>query len=234
MPGRSEPRWPMLLRVALARCVTIAAMAPSAVPHDVSGLQGAALREAKRAMRQRVLQARDALPEAARAAASSAIAERIGRRPDFGAARAILVTLPFRNEWDTRVLVRAAFGAGKTVTAPRVDNASRMLELYAIADPDRDVVLSAQGIPEPASHCAQIPRDAIDFVVVPGIAFDRHGHRLGYGGGYYDRLLPLLSPRAARVAGAFDLQIVPQVPVGPNDIGIDAIVTEARELSILR
>jgi 5-formyltetrahydrofolate cyclo-ligase len=185
-------------------------------------------------MRQRVLAARDALSEAARAAASAVIADRIGRRADFGSARAILVTLPFRNEWDTRLLVRAALAAGRTVTAPRVDNATRMLELYAIADPDRDVVLSPQGIPEPASHCPSISRDTIDFVVVPGIAFDRDGHRLGYGGGYYDRLLPLLSPRAARVAGAFDLQIVPQVPVGPNDIGIDAVVTESRELSAPR
>ena len=185
-------------------------------------------------MRQCVLQARDAFPEEARAVASQAIAERFSRRADFRAARAVLVTLPFRNEWDTRVLVRAALAAGKTIAAPRVDNATRMLELYAIADPDRDVVLSAQRIPEPATHCPWTSRDAIDFVVIPGIAFDRHGHRLGYGGGYYDRLLPLLSPRAARVAGAFDLQIVQEVPVGPNDIGIDAIVTEARELSVPR
>jgi 5-formyltetrahydrofolate cyclo-ligase len=209
-------------------------MAPSADSHDVSGLSGTALREAKRTMRQTVLAARDALPAEARAAASQAIAERFGQRADFREARAILVTLPFRNEWDTRVLVRAALLAGKTIAAPRVDNATRMLELYAVADPEGDVVLSAQRIPEPSSQCPPVAREAIDFVVVPGIAFDRDGRRLGYGGGFYDRLLPLLSPRAARVAGAFDLQIVPRVPVGPNDIGIDAIVTESQELSVPR
>jgi len=209
-------------------------MAASADPHNVSGLQGEPLRAAKRALRQRVLAARGALPETVRAAASSVIAERFGRRADFQAARAILVTLPFRNEWDTRLLVRAALDAGKTVAVPRVDGATRMLELYAIADPDRDGVLGPQEIPEPAPHCPPVSRDAIEFVVIPGIAFDRDGHRLGYGGGFYDRLLPLLSPRAPRVAGAFDLQIVPQVPVGPNDIGIDAIVTESRELSVPR
>ena len=209
-------------------------MAAPVDPHDISGLQGEPLRAAKRALRQRVLAARGALPEGVRAIASSVIAERFGRRPDFQAARAILVTLPFRNEWDTRLLVRAALDAGKTVAVPRVDGATRMLELYAIADPDRDAVSSPQGIPEPAAHCLPVSRDAIDFVVIPGIAFDRDGGRLGYGGGFYDRLLPLLSPSAPLVAGAFDLQIVPQVPVGPNDVGIDAIVTESRELSVPR
>jgi 5-formyltetrahydrofolate cyclo-ligase len=208
-------------------------MGPSADPNGVPGLQGAALREAKRALRQRVLAARNALSDAERAAASEAIAERFAGRADFAAARAILVTLPFRNEWDTRLLVRAALGAGKTVAAPRVDDAKRMLELYAIADPERDVVPSPQGIPEPAPHCPPVARERIDFVVVPGIAFDTHGNRLGYGGGYYDRLLPLLRG-AARVAGAFDLQVVAQVPVGPNDTAIDAIVTELRELSVTR
>ena len=208
-------------------------MGPSADPHGASELQGAALREAKRALRQRVLAARDALSDVERAAASAAIAERFRRRADFAAARAILVTLPFRNEWDTRVLVRAALLSGKTVAAPRVDEATRMLELYAIADLEHDVGLSRQGIPEPAPHCPPVRRERIDFVVIPGVAFDANGNRLGYGGGFYDRLLPLL-PGAARVAGAFDLQIVPQVPVGPNDIRIEAVLTESRELSVPR
>ena len=207
-------------------------MGPSADPHG-PGLQGAALREAKRALRQRVLAARNALSDAERAAASQAIAERFGRRADFAAARTLLVTLPFRNEWDTRALVRAALVAGKTVAAPRVDDAKRMLELYAIADLERDVVPSPQGIPEPARHCLPVARERIDFVVVPGLAFDAAGNRLGYGGGFYDRLLPLL-PGAARVAGAFDLQIVPRVPVGPNDIPIDAVVTESRGIPVAR
>ena len=208
-------------------------MGPSADPHGASELQGAALREEKRALRQRVLAARDALSDVERAAASEAIAGRFSRRADFAAARAILVTLPFRNEWDSRVLVRAALLSGKTVAAPRVDAATRMLELYAIADPEGDVGLSRQGIPEPAPHCLPVARERIDFVVIPGVAFDANGNRLGYGGGYYDRLLPLM-PGATRVAGAFDLQIVPQVPVGPNDIRIEAVLTESRELSVPR
>ena len=62
---------------------------------------------------------------------------------------------------------------------------------------------------------------------MPGVTFDRTGRRLGYGGGYYDRLLPLLPAQAPRIAGAFHVQIVERVPAGPHDMTVDAIVTEA-------
>jgi 5-formyltetrahydrofolate cyclo-ligase len=203
-------------------------------PHDAIAPQGTALRDAKAALRARVLAARDALPADIRASASAAIAARIQAREDFLAARCLLVTLPFHNEWDTTALVRAALEAGKTIAVPRVDKDARMLELHQITDLARDVGLGYRSIPEPLPDCPRIARDEIDFVVVPGVAFDCEGRRLGYGGGYYDRLLPLLSPRAPRVAGAFDVQIVDRVPVGPNDIAIDGVVTESRALSMSR
>jgi 5-formyltetrahydrofolate cyclo-ligase len=199
-----------------------------------SAPQGVALREAKLALRRQMLERRDALPAGARAAASAAIAARIASLPEFGAANTVLLTLPFRSEWDTRSLVSAALAAGKTVAMPRVDAPSRMLELHAIADPDRDIVGGFQGIPEPRTDRPRVPREAIDFVLVPGVAFDLAGGRLGYGGGYYDRLLPLLSPRAARVVGAFELQLVDHVPAAPHDVAVDAIVTESRTLALPR
>jgi 5-formyltetrahydrofolate cyclo-ligase len=67
---------------------------------------------------------------------------------------------------------------------------------------------------------------------VPGVAFDAACRRLGYGGGYYDRLLPLLPATAPRVAGAFDVQIVDAVPAAAHDLGVDCIVTESRTLHL--
>jgi len=124
--------------------------------------------------------------------------------------------------------------AGKTVVVPRVNTLARMLELYAVADLDRDVVPGHLGIPEPRPERPQVPRDAIEFVLVPGVAFDLAGRRLGYGGGYYDRLLPLLSPRAARVAGAFEIQLVDRVPAASHDVAVDAIITESRSVAVTR
>jgi 5-formyltetrahydrofolate cyclo-ligase len=201
---------------------------------DANAPQGVALREAKSALRRLILAKRDAQPAEAHAAASRSIAERISMLPAFGAARTILLTLPFRGEWDTRPLAQAVIAAGNTVVVPRVDGVARMLDLHSIADLDRDLLAGYQGIPEPRADRPRVPRDAIDFVLVPGVAFDQAGRRLGYGGGYYDRLLPLLSKQAARIAGAFELQLVDLVPAAPHDIAVDAIVTESRTLALLR
>jgi 5-formyltetrahydrofolate cyclo-ligase len=192
------------------------------------------LREAKRALRARILLARDALPAATRERYAAAIVAALCAREDFRLAGTVLLSLAFRSEWETRPLLRTALALGKRVAAPRVNTAGRMLEAYAISDPGRDLGPGFRGIAEPLPHCPALALDAIDWVLVPGVAFDTRGHRLGYGGGYYDRLLPLLRDDAHRVAGAFDLQIVDRVPIAPHDRPLDAIMTEARIIAPAR
>lgn len=204
-------------------------MASDSLPTDAA-LHGAALREAKLTLRRAVLARRDTLAVDDRAAAGAAIAAGLAALASFASARTVLLTLPFRSEWDTLPLVRRALAAGKSVVVPRVNATTRMLELHAIEDPVRDAGPGHQGIPEPLAHCPMVAPGAVDWVLVPGVAFDRAGRRLGYGGGYYDRLLPLLSPQAARIAGAFDLQIVDRVPSGPHDVTVDRIVTPSETI----
>jgi 5-formyltetrahydrofolate cyclo-ligase len=192
------------------------------------------LREAKIRLRQRVLELRDALPPDARAASGAAIAARVAALPSFAEARAVLLTIAFRSEWDTAPLVAAALAAGRTVAVPRVDPFARMLVLHAVSDIARDIVPGHQGIPEPRVQCRPIAPAVIDWVLVPGVAFDAAGRRLGYGGGYYDRLLPLLRRGTARVAGAFELQVVESVPSAPHDLRVDVVVTESRTLDCAR
>jgi 5-formyltetrahydrofolate cyclo-ligase len=205
-------------------------MHPAAATPD-SALTGHALHEAKRALRAHVIAARDALEPSVRAAAAQAIAERLQALPSFTAARAVLVTLPFGSEWDTRPFALAALRSGKTLVLPRVNNATRMLELHAIGDLAESVATGYRGIPEPLPTTPRVDAAAIDWVLVPGVAFSANGGRLGYGGGYYDRLITTLPPATARIAGAFETQIAPQIPAAAHDLCVDLIVTESRILS---
>jgi 5-formyltetrahydrofolate cyclo-ligase len=189
-----------------------------------------ALRMAKQALRGRVLAEREDVPVAVRVADSHAIRARLEALPSLALARSILLTLPFRSEWDTRPLAVQALRAGQRIVMPRVDRVARMLRLHAVADLDVDVVAGYLGIPEPRETLPIVEPGDVDWVLVPGVAFDAAGHRLGYGGGFYDRLLPLIRAGAPRIAGAFDLQIVDEVPAGPQDRRVDAIVSPTRTL----
>jgi 5-formyltetrahydrofolate cyclo-ligase len=192
------------------------------------------MRDAKRELRSLVLSERDQMSDEARAEASRAILTALTARPDFRASQVLLLTLSFGSEWDTAPLVDAALARNKTVALPRVNLATNLLDLYTVTDLEHDVAPGYRGIREPLPHCAQVDLAAIRWVLVPGVAFDRNGKRLGYGGGFYDRLLPSLSPVAIRVAGAFELQVVDRVPSDVHDLAVDAIVTEVRTLSPAR
>jgi 5-formyltetrahydrofolate cyclo-ligase len=200
----------------------------------LDGVAGGKLLDAKRELRARILRDRDATPAEDRATASASIAATLSMRQDFASSRTVLLTLPFGSEWDTRALLRAALARAKTVALPRVNRATRMLDICAITRLEHDAAPGYRGIPEPGAHCALLAVATIDWVLVPGVAFDRDGHRIGYGGGYYDRLLPLLRADTHRVAGAFELQLVDHVPAAPHDVTVDAVVTEARSISIDR
>jgi 5-formyltetrahydrofolate cyclo-ligase len=191
---------------------------------------GAALLAAKRALRERVLAARDRQDARSHAHDSAAIASRIAAMPSFRAARCLLLTLPFGSEWDTRALLADALARHAAVVLPRVDAAARMLALHAVADVARDTAPGYRGIPEPRPDLPQVAPGDVDWVLVPGVAFDFRRRRLGYGGGYYDRLLPLLAAGVAKVAGALDLQIVDDLPAGPHDLAVDAVATPTRLL----
>jgi 5-formyltetrahydrofolate cyclo-ligase len=192
------------------------------------------LRSSKRTLRARTLAARDDIAAPRHAEHSRAIAATIAARADFKAAKTLLLTLPLGSEWANAPLFDAAFGQGSRVALPRVDPTTRTLELCVVTDLGHDVAAGYRGILEPLPHCARIDPAQIDWVLVPGVAFDGHGNRLGYGGGYYDRLLALLAPAVPRVAGAFELQLVERVPATAHDLAIDVIVTELRTLSTVR
>ncbi|HVF62695.1 MAG TPA: 5-formyltetrahydrofolate cyclo-ligase [Casimicrobiaceae bacterium] len=195
-------------------------------PSDVDAQ--ATLRARKQALRRVILARRDETPVAERATHGRTIAERLLGLDSFLNARAVLLTMSYASEWDTRPIAHHALEAGKRVGIPRVDKAARTLRLHQVVDVDADMTTGAMGIPEPLADRPLIDPQAIDWVLVPGVAFDAAGQRLGYGGGFYDRLLPLLKPETPRIVGAYELQIVDEVPAGAHDARVHMIVTERR------
>ncbi len=178
----------------------------------------------KAEMRAQTLAARDAVPADTRSAWSAAIVERLRGSPFFQEAGSIAVYISFRSEVETDRLLQAAFGAGKRVAAPVTVWAERRLELRWIRSA-ADLVTGRWGIGEPGPACPPASPRELGLIVVPGVAFDRRGYRVGYGAGLYDRLLAD-APGVATVGLAFSVQVVPAAPAGPHDRPVDWLVTE--------
>ena len=181
-----------------------------------------ALREAKRGLRRAVRAARDALAPADRAERSRRIAERLLRLPELEGARTVMVFASFGSEVDTGPILGGLAARGVRLALPRIADGEVLPIAYRLGD---RLVPTALGVPEPAGG-PPVPEAEIDVVVTPGVAFDRAGYRVGYGGGFYDRFLRRVRPEVPRIAVAFALQVVPQVPHGEGDERVDLIVTE--------
>jgi len=184
---------------------------------------------AKRALREIVLERRDALSGAQRLAAGEALRARLTALPVVARARTILCFASFRSEVDTMPLIAWCLERGIAVALPRIVGAHHM-EAVAVTDPGRDLVAGHWDIPEPRRGLPPADPAAIDVVFVPGSAFDPAGGRMGYGGGFYDTYLARLRPDATRIGIGYDLQVVERVPREAHDLGVDLVVTETRAI----
>lgn len=183
----------------------------------------------KKALRQEVLEKRFRLPDEEQKARSREIEKKLFSLPEFRAARKVMFYASFRSEVKTHDMIRRALAENKRVVLPKVKG--KDLALFEIRDFDRDVKPGKWDIPEPANGKPVKP-DNIEFIVVPGAAFDEQGNRLGYGGGFYDKLLK--EHKGANAALAFELQIVLNVPSEAHDVRVQKIVTEKRIITVQR
>jgi 5-formyltetrahydrofolate cyclo-ligase len=176
----------------------------------------------KRVMRREILARRDGLSEAERGAKSSAIAERSLALPEIEAARTLMLFWSFGSEVDTAQMIERLVAEGRRVALPRIESGEALPVTYRPGDP---VTETSFGAKEPSAGTVVDPME-LDAVITPGVAFDRHGNRIGYGGGFYDRLFGRARPDVPKIAVAFALQLVEAVPVGRQDRQVDLIVTE--------
>jgi 5-formyltetrahydrofolate cyclo-ligase len=162
---------------------------------------------------------------------SAAVALRAAHVPGYERAHTVLCfdgCLP--GELATRSLLDSILAEGRVLILPRVDRAMRRLLLHPIQDLAIDLESGVLGIPEPRRELPVYEPDGIDWAWVPGLAFDASGHRLGRGGGYYDRLLPLLHPGTPKWALALEEQIVTEVPVETHDERVTGVLTASRTI----
>ncbi|MFN0314418.1 MAG: 5-formyltetrahydrofolate cyclo-ligase [Burkholderiales bacterium] len=189
-----------------------------------------ALAQRKRAVRRKVIAARDALPESSRQLDSELIHEHLLACEETGQAQAVLAYVSMGSEVRTGTFLRYILQQGKRLALPRVNRAKRCLDLFWVRDLLLDLEPGTWGILEPQPKRCEAVTDTrlIDVVLVPGVAFTPACERMGYGGGFYDKLLGGWQGERQIIAGAFDLQIVEDIPTGPMDVGVDRIVTPTR------
>jgi 5-formyltetrahydrofolate cyclo-ligase len=180
----------------------------------------------KAALRREILAAREALAPQARAAASAIITQNILALDAWKNARCVLAYLSFGSEFATAALVENAAATGKQLCLPRVDRDARALQIHRVTDLSHDLQAGVFGIREPRPTCPAIALEAIDFVLVPGVAFTPRCERMGYGAGYYDRLIARFAQRPPLIAAAFTMQMRDRIPLSGHDRGVDLVITE--------
>lgn len=172
-----------------------------------------------------------AQPASKRTLASGVACERLMDTALFRGARSVMLYMPMREELDVSPVMNAAFNTGKRVCLPRMDWPAR--EMMPVLVPTRSFVreIRRHGIAEPGEEHAVLPISELDLVLVPGLAFDAAGHRLGRGAGFYDRFLERF--RAETTGGValgvgFDFQVFTSVPTEAHDHPLDGVVTDGR------
>ena len=191
-----------------------------------------ALFQQKATIRKEILEKRKSQDLEIRAAQSRSIIRSLLNHKEFQKADKILIYLSKDGEVSTDDLLGRAFELGKRVCVPVVDRGSDELRVSELPGPDISFRLGAFGVREPAEQDLNfLPPDQIDLVVAPGLAFDRRGGRIGYGKGYYDRLLSRLGSHVPRISLAFDFQVLDTVPQDESDIQVDVIITEKNTMN---
>jgi 5-formyltetrahydrofolate cyclo-ligase len=186
------------------------------------------LRLQKVAIRSEILAKRDALDPADRAAKSQLIKTYLFSLPEILAAKALMFYVSFRSEVETQVMIKYAMAMGMKVIVPKTDIKNKKLILYRLESFDDDLSPGTWGILEPkAEKRTPVSYDAIDVIIAPGVAFSEQGWRIGYGGGFYDRLLRESQKRS--YALGFEMQVLSDIPFDPQrDVPVNYIITEKR------
>jgi 5-formyltetrahydrofolate cyclo-ligase len=188
------------------------------------------IQAAKAALRKQIRGALQNISPAARYAMSAHIRDRLKEQAIWKNAGSVLFFAPLPDEPDVWPLLEDALAGKKIAALPRFDPASNGYVACQVKNLRSEIVTGQFGIREPGANCVEIPLNRLDLVLVPGVAFDLQGRRLGRGRGFYDRLLADVD--GIKCGIAFDEQVVKEIPAGPQDIRLNCILTSTRCVEI--
>ncbi len=181
----------------------------------------------KKNIRKKIQEKRNSLSIKYREKSSILIAEKFLHSGYYINSKNIFIYHPVRSEVNTTIIIREALKNKKNIILPRVYN--NKLELYFVTDLSTQLKNGAYNIMEPVTDlCKPAKISDIDVVVVPGVSFDKKFNRLGYGGGYYDKILSCIPIKIKKIALCFDIQIIDALPASEHDIKVDTIITETK------
>jgi len=188
------------------------------------------MQELKAKLRQRVRDSLKSLDAMQREQLSFHTIARLEQEAVWRQSQSILLYAPLSDELDVWPLLSKGLAEGKAMYLPRYEEIKVCYVIAQVKDPEVDLEMGRYGIREPAATCNLITTNLLDLILVPGVAFDLHGRRLGRGRGYYDQLLSAVRGKTCGVA--FDQQIVPEVPVEPHDVFLNCILTPTRWIEL--
>jgi 5-formyltetrahydrofolate cyclo-ligase len=181
----------------------------------------------KERIRRRILALRSSLGKREIARKSAQIKDALFNLEEFKKARSVSFYLSMESEVQTGEMIREAAAGGKRVVVPYIDPQSRELTLSELKSPDEELVPGPYAVMQPREeHLRPVTVAQVELMVVPGLAFDVRGNRLGFGKGYYDRLLSHKGEATVCIGLAFQFQMMDEVPAGRHDVPMDIIVTE--------
>lgn len=181
----------------------------------------------KKATRKQILDSRKNMSKEEVETKSEAISNLLFDTDFYKDSSVIMAYIDFRNEVETETIIKKALSDKKRVVIPISVVETRQLILSEIIDYDKELTSGTYGILEPKPEfIREIEPDLIDLVLVPGVAFDRKGFRIGYGAGYYDRFLERVRPEIPKIALSFELQIVEDAFPDQHDFPVEYVITE--------
>lgn len=179
----------------------------------------------KRKLREKILERLHHISKEEKEKKVEILKEKLFSLNEFKKAKCVMFYVSKHYEVDTHEMIDESIAMGKKVVVPITLKEEKTLKPSELRDREKELIKGHYGIHQPREkHIRPVPLEEVDLMVVPGLAFDRSGHRLGHGGGYYDRFLEKAPPAIFTVGLAFDFQVVDELPKHVTDIPVKKIL----------